>query len=135
MANSDPAWIRGVSLVVTVNNIPVTPDENTEVAAGDVGRYSGVATSYQAVAGWTVSTGNLGKLVEVSLKSNNYSKTLWKLIIGDDTFMQDVTIGGALTLPFNEAFISAGKAIALYAKSSDGTAITADGSIVGKEVG
>lgn len=130
-----PDGVQVVMVAVTVNNVPVIPDPLTEAPAGNVGRYSGALTSYQPVASWTVAAGKTGKLTEVGLKSNNYPKTVWKLVIGTKTFLTDVTIGGALTLPFNDLSLAAAAVVTLSAKSSDGTAITADGDIVGKEVG
>jgi hypothetical protein len=135
MPNSDPAWITAVEVTVIVNNEPVVPEPSLEVAAGDVDRYSGNSTSYQTVAEWTVTTDKVGKLHEVSLVSNNYAKTLFKLEIASITFMQDITIKTALTLPFNGLSIAEGETVTLSAKSSDGTSITVDGAITGTEIG
>jgi len=130
-----PDGVQVVQVAVTVEGLPVIPQPATEVPAGDVGRYSGTSTSYQSVASWTVATDKQGKLKEVALRSSNYAKTLWKLVIGATTFMTDVTVGGALTLPFSDLSLAAGDTVTLSAKSSDGTTITADGAIAGEELG
>jgi hypothetical protein len=134
MTNDSPDWVRQVQLVVTVNNAPVVVDEVTGTPAGGVGRYSGTDVVYQTVVSWTVAAGRVGRLREVAVRSSNYAKTVLKLVIGSTTFFTDKTIGGALTLPFDDVALAAGAVVTLSAKSSDGTSITVDGSITGKEV-
>ena len=130
-----PDWVRMVQIVVTVENIPVVPEPAIERAAGDVDRYSGAATTYQTLATWTVAAAKVGELKEVSMISDNFAKTLWRLVIGATTVFTDVTIQSPLTLPFFDLKLAAASVVTLSCKSSDTTAIVADGSIVGKEIG
>jgi hypothetical protein len=64
-----------------------------------------------------------------------WAKAVWQLTVGSETIMSDDVIQTALTLPFVEVSLVAGTEVTLSVKSSDGTAIVADGSISGKEVG
>jgi len=130
-----PDGVQVVQVAVTVENELVLPSPATEVAAGAMGRYSGSSNIYQTVASWTVSTAKTGVLKEVGMASSSYTKTLFRLIIGAKTYMTDVTLRTALSLPFSDLNLAAGAEVRLSAKSSDGTAIVVDGSIVGKELG
>lgn len=125
-------WVQQVSVVVSA---PVPPEPANEVAAGDIGRYSGSATTYQELARWTVTAGKLGELKEVSMVTDEWEKTRWKLVIGATTVFTDLALQAILTLPFFDLRLAAATAVTLSVKSSDGTAIVADGSITGKEIG
>jgi len=111
--------------------VPMLP----EYAVSEVDRYSGAATEYQTVVSWTVSSSRLGILKEVSMVSDNYDKTLFKLTIAGEVKFEDVEIQTTLSLPYPDLVLAPGQQVLLEAKSSDGTSITVDGSITGKEVG
>ncbi len=134
MAHGTPDWVRMVQLVVTVNNAPVVVDEVTGTPAGAVGRYTGTNTSYQTVASWTVTASKTGRLKEISLRSNNYAKTNIEIVIGSTTFCTNKQISGALTLPFSDVALAAAAVVTVKAKSTDGTSITVDATVVGIEV-
>lgn len=129
-----PDGAQLTTVAVTVDGIPKPAVPGTEYPAGDNGRYSGTATGYQAVATWTVTSTRSGKLVDVSMITSNYSKTNWKLVVAGDELFTGLQIGGALTKIFGELSLAGGDVVELSAASSDGTSITADGSITGKEV-
>lgn len=98
-----------------------------------VGRYSGTDDTYQEVVSWTVDAGYEGALCEISMVSNNYSKTHLKLVIGGTPQFEDKVIQAALTLPWGENKLASATQVILYAKSTDGTSsITVDGAITGK---
>jgi hypothetical protein len=71
----------------------------------------------------------------VSMTSDELDKTYFKLEIGGSTIFEDVMIGQAIALPFPDLALDGDDEVKLSAKSSDGTNITVDGSITGKEVG
>ena len=111
---------------------PVTIDlEGTPVAKVD--RYSGSDTVYQTVVSWTVSAGKRGWLQEVSMITNNFEKTQFKLTISGETLFQDKQVQASLTLPFPWNELTEGSVVLLECKSTDGTAILVDGSITGRE--
>jgi len=100
-----------------------------------VDRYSGTDQTYQTVVSWAVSTGKRGDLKEVSMVTDNYSKTHFKLSIAGEEQFKDKLIQAPLTLPFPENHaIPAGQSVVLECKSTDGTSIKVDGSITGREV-
>ncbi|GAH55095.1 unnamed protein product [marine sediment metagenome] len=129
MVTDAPDFTTKVNVVI----IPTAPE--LEHPAGEVNRYSGSATEYQSLCTWTVTASRIGELKEVSFVTNNYAKTLWMLVIGSDTMLEDVVIQAPLTIPYFDLRIASETVVALSVKSSDGTAIVADGSIVGKEIG
>lgn len=134
MPNSGPAWVQTVLVAVTVENKPVIPLPTTETAAGGVGHYAGVGTTYQTVKSWTVTALKVGELKEISFTGTVLAKTLWRVVIGADTFVTDLSIGAPLTLPFFDLKLAAATVVTVSCKSSDGTTINADASIVAKEI-
>lgn len=129
MVRDAPDFTTKVNVVI----IPTAPE--LEHPAGEVKRYSGNATEYQPLCTWTVTASRIGELKEVSFVTNNYAKTMWKLDIGDDNMLNNAVIQAPLTIPYFDLRIASETVVILSVKSSDGTAIVADGSIVGKEVG
>ena len=125
-------WVQVISVVVET---PTPPSPAHEYPAGDVDRYSGNAAAYQEVAKWTVTAGRVGELKEVSMITDNYVKTTWKLVIGATTVFNDVVIQSVLTLPLFDLRLAAGTEVTLSCHSDGVTAIVADGSIIGKEIG
>ncbi len=99
-----------------------------------VDRYSGNDADYETVVSWTVGTGKKGELKEVSMISDTYAKTEFKLTIASEEQFADIIIQAPLTLPFPENSLLAGSVILLECRSTDGTAIVVDGSIVGREI-
>jgi hypothetical protein len=99
-----------------------------------VDRYSGTDQTYKTVVSWTVSTGKRGDLKEVSMVTDNYSKTHFKLTIAGVEQFKDKLIQAPLTLPFPDNELNAGDVVLLECKSTDGTSITVDGSITGREI-
>jgi hypothetical protein len=98
-----------------------------------VGRYPGSSTTYQTVVSWTVSEGKSGMLKEVSMITSDYEHTYFRLTIADKKQFEDKLIQAPLTLPFPDNSLSAGSVVLLECRSTDGTGITVDGSITGRE--
>jgi hypothetical protein len=111
---------------------PVTIDlEGTPVAKVD--RYSGSDTTYQTVVSWTVSSRKRGWLQEVSMITNNFEKTQFRLKVAGETLFEDKQIQSSLTLPFPWNELDEGSVVLLECRSTDGTTILVDGSITGRE--
>lgn len=125
-------WVQVISVVLET---PTPPSPAHEYPAGDVSRYSGNAADYQEVAKWTVTEDRVGELKEVSMITDDYENTVWKLVIGTVTVFTDVVIQSALSLPFFDLRLAALVEVTLSCHSDGATAIVADGSIVGKEIG
>ncbi len=135
MAHGGPDWIVPVLVNVLIANEPVVEQPTVEAAAGDTGTYTGTSTSYQTVASWTVATGKQGILVEILVISTDYTKTLLQITIGDVVYCTDFAPQGAMPIIFETLKLAAGKIIKVETKSSDGTSITVDALITGREVG
>lgn len=106
----------------------------TQEAAGAVGRYSGTATTYQTVASWTVETGKVGELKEITLLSDDYDHTHFKVTVGSIVFANNWLVQAAMPLIFEDLRLAAGSVVKVETKSTDGTAIVVDTVIVGKEI-
>lgn len=135
MATDAPDYTLIIEIGITLGGNSVPPSSTTEKAIAAFGTYSGSATTYQIVASWTVATGKTGILATVELETNSYAKTLWQLTIAGVVAFTGAAPQGPLDLSFPNVNLAAGAVILLEARSSDGTAIVADGVITGKEVG
>jgi hypothetical protein len=126
-------WVQNVDVVV---NEPTPPLPANEAPAGNVGRYTGTnTTGYQVVAQWKVAAGKVGELKEITILSNSYSKTDLKVQIGAVIFATNWIVQAAMPLIFEDLKLAAGTDVKVGAKSTDGTSITVDAVIVGKEIG
>ncbi len=90
-------------------------------------------SSYQALASWTVTKQRTGKLSKVECAADNYTLARFKLVIDDITRWEDKQLPSSLTMDFLGADIRGGKTVAIYGKSSDGSAFNMWGDICGKE--
>ena len=124
-----------IQVAVTVENVPLVPRAATEVAAGGIGHYAGSDTEYQTVKSWTVTALKTGELKEISFTGTVLAKTYWKVVVGTLTFVADLLIGAPLTIPFFDLKLAAGTVVTVSCKSTDGSSINADASIVAKEIG
>jgi len=113
---------------------PPTPPPGAEEAVTEVDRYSGGATGYQPLVSWTVSAGKTGYLRQVSMVTDTYAKTHFRLTIAGSEKFADRLLQAPLTLTYPDLRLKAGATVLLEVKSTDGTAITVDGEIAGKEV-
>jgi hypothetical protein len=125
-------WVQNVNVVL---NTPTPPGPANENAAGGAGRYTGTSTSYQTVVSWTVATGKLGELKEITILSSSYTKTNLQVTVGDIVFATAWIVQAAMPLIFEDLKLAAGKIVKVEAKSTDGTSITVDAVIVAKEIG
>jgi hypothetical protein len=74
-------------------------------------------------------------LEEISLVSDQEAHTQWRVTVGVATPLVGEYIQTALTLVLPSLALAAGSIVKVEAKSDDGTAIVADASITGKELG
>lgn len=125
-------WVQQVNVVI---DTPVPPEPANEVAAGDVGRYSGADTDYQTVASWTVAAGKVGELKEITVLSDDYDHTYLQITVGGVVFATDWIAQGTMPLIFEDLKLAAAAVVTVEAKSTDGTAIVVDAVITAKEIG
>ena len=131
MARGGPDGVLMVQAVVTVELEPVVPDVLSEVAAGGIGRYSGTAQTYQEVEVWTVTAKKVGELKEIILISNDFPHTEFKVTIGSVVYCEDTIVRNII----GDLKLAAASVIKVEARSTDGTSITVDAVITGKEIG
>ncbi len=129
MARGAPDWTRQVQVVITEGQ------PKNERAAGDVGRYTGTDTTYQEVASWTVATDYIGELKEIIIVSSNYDKTRCKVTVGTIVYATDWQVVSPVPLIFEDLRLATATVVKVETKSTDGTSITVDAVIVGKEIG
>lgn len=124
------------ALVTTmVVSTPTISLPTTEAAAGAIGRYTGTATTYQTLASWTVAAAKTGELKEILILSDNYAKTSIQITIAGTVFKTAWIMQNAMPLIYEDLKLAAGKVVLVEVKSTDGTSITVDCAIVGKEIG
>ena len=129
MARGAPDWTQKIEVTINAGQPQV------EQAAGGVGRYSGVAQTYQTVASWTVAAGKVGELKEILILSDTYAKTLLQVTVGGITWATGWVKLSAMPIIFEDLRLAAAAVVKVEAKSSDGTSIVVDAIIVGKEIG
>lgn len=135
MATGAPDGVLMIQVAVTVENVALAPKAATEVAAGGIGHYAGSDTTYQTVKSWTVAALKTGELKEISFTGTVLAKTHWKVVIGTLTFVTDLLLGAPLTIPFFDLKLAPATVVTVSCKSTDGSSINADASIVAKEIG
>jgi len=135
MSRGSPDHVLMVQTVVTVENVPIVPEVGTECAAGALTSSTITSTTYASKAKWTVTAAKVGELKEILIISSNYSKTLAKIIIGGVTLKNNWYPQAAMPLIFEDLKLEAETAVDVHLKSLDGTSITVDVIIVGKEIG
>ena len=122
-------------IVEVVGTTPITPEPETEHPIDPLGSVATSGSSYQAVHGYTVTTGRMGILRAIELSCTNYDVAQWKLVIGDTTLFEDKKLPESFTLGFPDLRLTGAIAVTVYVKSDGTTSITAYCAIDGKEVG
>ena len=89
--------------------------------------------NYQQVVEWTVAVGKEGDLHEISMFSDDFSKTQFRLTIAGVQQWTDKVIGTSLSIPYRANRLLEGAQVLLEARSTDGILVTVDGSISGAE--
>ncbi len=135
MANTSPPWITPTEFVVTVNNQPVSPEPSVERAWGGAGKYTGTDTDYQTLIACTVASDKLGELKEIIFYAADYTHVLLEIVVGEVTWATGWNPGTSEPVIFEDLRLAAGVAVTVKVKSDDGTSITVDAIIVGKELG
>lgn len=124
-------------IIVVDNNNGITEyyiSQDTAVPIAKLDRYSGTDQTYKTVVSWTITSGKRGTLKEVSMITDNYTKTQFKLTIAGTVQFENKYLQSPLTLPFPEdSVLQAEEVVLLQCKSTDGTSIVVDGSITGGE--
>ena len=90
-------------------------------------------TTYVTMLTWNVVSGVNASLREISLDSDNFPKTKFRVTIGGITYFGDVILRSALTIPFPKNNMPPGTVVNLDVASTDGTSVTAYGSMGGVE--
>ena len=135
MAHGAPDWIAMYQVAVTVEGVAIVPGPELGVAAGEIDRIVTSSLTDVTIAEWTVSAGKVGELSEISVTSSLLAKTHWTIIVGSFTAISNKILDAPLSIPYYDLKLVAGTVVRVSAHSTDGTEITADASIVGKEIG
>ena len=130
-----PDGPQPVMTVSIVAGEPTQETETTETLIIQFVAYEGTAQTNQTLATWTVATDKVGNIYEIEMASDNYPKTRFTLEVDDVAVIDDEELVGPLTLVCGGAKMPAASKFEVFARSSDGTSIKAEATIVGKEVG
>ena len=102
---------------------------NTKVNAGS---YTGLDSTYQTLASWTITSGKTGILKEVAFTVD--STSLFQLDIDGTNLFTDFSPNADCSISFPNTQLSSGSIITLSVKSDGATTITVYGFISGGEV-
>ena len=98
-----------------------------------INRYSGSDQNWVELVRWDIPTGYTGDLHEISLLSDNDSKTRYRIVIGniDQNIPTDRQTNTPLDMPWRRTVLPGGTSVYVEVVSPDGTAIVVDGMITG----
>lgn len=95
------------------------------------------STTYQTVAEWRVGevwNTQEGRMEEVSMVSDDYARTRFKLTVAKKVMFKNLRNQSALSLVFRQKHIlHRGDGVVVEARSTDGVAVGVNCSIVGRE--
>ncbi len=95
-------------------------------------RVTTTSQTYVDVIEWEIPARHSGELFEVSMASDNFTKTQFRLVLANEEQWTDKYLISALTQPFRGNRLAELMKVVIQAQSSDGTEITAYGAIAGK---
>ena len=98
-----------------------------------INRYSGSDQDWVELVRWDIPVGFTGDLHEISLLSDQDSKTRYRVVIGniDQGFPTDRQTSTPLEMPWRRTVLPGGTSVYVEVVSPDGTAIVVDGMITG----
>lgn len=117
-------------------SIPQITDLTAGTPVSKLGRYSGSDSTYQTLVSWTVAAGKVGVLNEVAMAcadTTSYTNARFRLTVAGSVQWADKQTDMGVSFPFPNNKLDAGTVVLLEVKSVSG-AITANGTITGKEV-
>lgn len=85
--------------------------------------------NYGTVVSVTVGSGNVGDLHEISMFTDDFTETQFRVTIAGVVQFADRVIGTTLSLPWRANRLVAGDVILLEARSVTGVSVTVDGAI------
>jgi len=96
-------------------------------------RYVGSDKEWTELVRWDIPVGFTGDLHEISLLSDNDSKTRYRIVIGniDQNIPTDRQTNTPLEMPWRRTVIPGGTSVYVEVVTPDGTAIIVDGMITG----
>jgi len=135
MAKDAPDGVNLVAVSVVVSNEPVTPQPTTETLVLEVDRLTTTSTDYLTVVTHTATADTVFILTAVEMESTDYDHTKFQLAIAGSNVFTDLQVENPYSPPIPALKLVAGTVVTLSCKSADGTSITVDGDIIGKEIG
>lgn len=98
-----------------------------------VNRYTGTDQTWQMIVRWQIPTGYMGDVHEISVLSDNDSKTRYRVILGDvdQQLPTDRAMSTPVAFPWRATGIAGPRTVSVECRSTDGTSITVDAMITG----
>jgi hypothetical protein len=96
-------------------------------------RYQGADQDFRELISWSIPLGYVGDLHEIALVSDNDAKTRWRIVIAGTNMNipTDRTLATPVDWPFRDTLLPGPTTVSVEVRSTDGTTITADGTISG----
>lgn len=130
-----PDFVTRIQVAVTVENVPIVPEPDTERAAGAVGSVITNEQDYTELAKWTVATGKVGELKHITIISEDYVRTYANITIGGVAWATAWSPTSCMPLVFEDLKLSAAQEVIVEIKVVADGDIEVNATIVGKEIG
>ena len=97
----------------------------------EINRYEGTDQEFRELVRWDIPVGFSGDLHEISLLSNNDTKTRYRIFIANQpqSIPEDRQTSTPLSLPWDRGVIPGGTSCWVEVRSTDGTSIIVDGTL------
>ena len=117
---------------------------STQVPVLEIARSTVTSTTFATLVEWTVRSGRTGVLTAIEVEAdfdpqanvNDYTQARWRITIG--TFVRGGTDGfqifQSLSMDFADLVLRANTLVRVEIRSADGSSITVDADITGKEL-
>ncbi|MBA7637574.1 hypothetical protein ES703_45220 [subsurface metagenome] len=128
MAHGAPDYTQQVQVVI------VQAQPADESAGGAAGNFNLANAGWTEVVRWTVTPLRTGELKEILIISDNYDKTIVKITIDGDVWVNNWNPTSAMPIIFEDLRLAAGSIVLVEAHSDGVVTIDVDAIIVGKEV-
>lgn len=135
MAKGAPDHVLLVQVAVTVDNVPVVPDQSSDYVIDTYGAVSTSSATLQSLFSRTVPSGKIGILDSIELSTDEYAIASFEVVVKGVTILDSEKIPESFTKEFPSLHLEAGDSITVKVKSDGSTTIDAWCDISYKEIG
>lgn len=135
MTKGAPDHILLTQVAITVDNVPIVPEEATESVIDTYKTYSGSSDEYQDLFNRRVPEKRKGILDEIELSCDDYDTAIFRIVVKEVVIVNGEKIPESWTKKYPGLQLKAGQQILVQVKSDGETPINAYCDVSYKEVG